>query len=310
MDNAAGVAVMLELARLEAKNPPSRSVLFIAFDGGEQNDAGARAYADHPLVPLGQTVAAINLSGFGGGFGEQLYESLYVIGAEYSPQIAQAVTKYKHGEANLALLGEDATHFLGGEHYHFKLKEVPAITITNGVHYAYHSKADTANRINYSALDKHVAALVKVVAEIAGVPGKIERTKEPNYDADEVMEWHRMLEVLRQNVIKVPANDAGQAKIDEALAELKRFKGQPMQDAKARQAVILRAASIVFYIANPNGVEFNSRLDAARAAAERGDRGQAVAAYQRLLKFLEEEYRRDDQTVNEIRARLKKLGAN
>lgn len=307
MDNAAGVAVMIEVARMLAKNPPQRSILFIAFDGGEQNNAGAKFYAEHPLVSLDKTVAAINLSGFGGGFGEQLYESLYVIGAEYSPQLAQAVTKHKRSEAYLALLGEDATHFLGGEHLHFKLKQVPAITITNGVHYAYHSTADVAKRINFAALEKHVATLAKVIAEIAGVPGKIERPSAPSYDADEVTEWIRLLIALRENVIKTPANDAGQAKIDDALSELKRFKGSPMQEPKAREAVILRAASLCFYIANPNGVEFNSMLNAAREFERRGERQQAATAYQKLLKFIEEEYRRDDQLVNEFRARLAKL---
>ncbi|MEO6724217.1 MAG: M28 family peptidase, partial [Blastocatellia bacterium] len=229
MDNAAGVAVMLEIARLLAKNPPQRSVLFIAFDGGEQNNAGAKFYAEHPLVPLDKTVAAINLSGFGGGFSEQLYESLYVIGAEVSPQLAQAVTKHKRSEAYLALLGEDATHFLGGEHFHFKLKQVPSITITNGVHYAYHSKADIEKRINFPALEKHVATLAKVIAEIANTPGKIERTAAPSYDDDEVMEWIRLLTALRENVIKTATNNAGQAKIDDALLELKRFKGVAMQ---------------------------------------------------------------------------------
>jgi len=309
MDNAAGVTVMIELARLLTKNPPSRSVIFIAFDGGEQNDAGAKFYADHPLVPLDKTVAAINLSGFGGGFGEQLYESLYVIGAEYSPQLAQAVTKHKRSEAYLALLGEDSTHFLGGEHLHFKLKQVPSITITNGVHYSYHSKADIEKRINFPALEKHVATLAKVITEIANTSGKIERTPEPRYDADEVTEWIRLLTALRENVIKSPANNAGQAKIDDTLSELKRFKGSPMQEPKAREAVILRAASICFYIANPNGVEFNSMLNAAREFERRGERGQALAAYQKLLKFIEDEYRRDDQTISDIRARIARLGS-
>lgn len=310
MDNAAGVALMVEVARSLAKNPPQRSVMFIAFDGGEQNNAGAKFYAEHPLVPLEKTVAAINLAGFGGGFGEQLRESLYVIGAERSPQLTQAVTKHKRSEAHLALLGEDATHFPGGEHFHFKLNQVPAITITNGVHYAYHSKADTANRINFPALEKHLATLTKVIAEIANVPGKIERTTAPSYDADEADEWIRLLTALRENVIKAAANNAGQAKIDEALAELKRFKGAPVQDAKAREAVILRAASICFYIANPNGVEFNSQLSAARNYEQSGNRPQAIAAYQKLLTFIEEEYRRDDQTVAEIRSRLTKLLAD
>lgn len=307
MDNAAGVALMIELARVTAKNPPQRGVLFIAFDGGEQDNAGAKFYAGHPLMPLGQMAAAINLSGFGGGMSEQLYETLYVTGAEFSPQLAQAVTKYKRGDAYLALIGSDATRFFGGEHFNFSLKQTPAITISNGVHYAYHSKMDTTNRINFAALEKHVAALAKVTAEIANTPGKIERQSDPFYDADEAAEWVRVLSALRENVIKVSANAAGQAKIDEALLELKRFKGSPVQDAKAREAVILRAASICFYISNPNGVEFNSLLDAARAAEQRGDRQQAIAAYQKLLKFIEEEYRRDDQTVSNIRQKLDRV---
>lgn len=309
MDNATSVTVMIELARLLVKKTPQRGVMFVAFDGGEQQQAGAKFYASQPLVSFAKTAAAINLSGFGGGMSEQLYETLYVIGAEFSPQLAQAATKHKRGETHLALIGEDVTRFLGGEHFAPTFKQFPAITISNGVHYAYHSKADTPNRVNFSALEKHVAALLNVITEIANTPGKIERQTAPSYDADEVAEWQRTLTALRENVIKVSANAAGQAKIDEALLELRRFKGSPVQDAKAREAVILRAASICFYIANPNGVEFNSMLSAARTAEERGDRAQAIAAYQKLLKFLEDEYRRDDQTVSEMRARLSKLNA-
>ncbi len=308
IDNAAGVAVMIELARQLAKSPLQRGVLFVAFDGGEQQEAGAKFYAGHPLLPFAKTVAAVHLSGFGGGWSEQLHDTLYVVGAEFSPRLAAAVAKHKRGDAHLALVGEDATQFLGGEHFRQTFKQipgiqVPSIAITNGVHYAYHSKADIINRVNFAALEKHVAALRQLIAEIAATPGRIERQTTPAYDADEAAEWQRMLTALRENVIKVPANAAGQSHIDNALLELKRFKGVAVQDTKAREAVILRAASICFYIANPNGVEFNSLLDAARTAEQGGRRAQSIAAYQKLLKFLEEDYRRDDQTVSEIRAK-------
>ncbi len=309
MDNAASVAVMIEVAKLLVKSPPQRSVLFIAFDGGEQNNSGAKLYAERPLVPLDKTVAAINLTGFGGGFGEHMYETLFIIGAEFSPQLAEAVTKQKRGGASLTMFGDDVTRFIGTEHFRFKLGQVPAVTITNGMHYAYHSKADVSARINFSALEKHPAMLAKLIAEIANTPGKIERAQQPSYDADETSEWLRLLMALRENVLKTTANNAGQTHIDDAMLELKRFKGRAVQDPKAREAVILRAASICFYIANPNGVEYNSLLDAARNAEQSGQRQQAIAAYQKLLKFLEEEYRRDDQTMNDIRQRLAKLGA-
>ncbi len=313
MDNAAGVAVMIEAARLLAKTPPQRSLLFIAFDGGEQNNAGAKHYADHPIVPLEKTAAMINLSGFGGGMSEQLYETLYVIGSEFSPQLREAISKHKRSEAHLALahlalVGRDVMRWPGGEHFLFTLKQTPTITITNGVHYAYHSKADTPNRINYAALEKHVAALTKVIAEIANFPGQIEQRNDPSYDADEAMEWHRALTALRENVIKTPANDAAQSQIDDALLELKRHQNRPVQNPKAREAVVLRAANICFYIANPNGVEYNLLLNQARQREQAGERQPAIAAYQKLLKFIEEEYRRDDRTVGEIRERLSKLG--
>jgi hypothetical protein len=308
MDNAAGVAVMTEIARLVAQSKPQRSLLFIAFDGGEQRHAGAKFYAEHPAVPLNKTAAAVYLSGFGGGMSERLYETLYVAGAEFSPQLREAVSKHKRDEAHLAIVGSDVMRWPGGEHFHFALKQVPAITVTNGVHYAYHSKADTPNRINDAALEKHVAALAKVILEIANTPGKIERQVEPVYDADEAMEWRRVLTALRENVLKTPANDAGQAQIEDALLELKRHQGRAAQNPKAREAVMLRAANICFYIANPNGVEYNSLYHRARNHEQNGEREQAIAAYQKLLRFIEEEYRRDDQTVSEIRARRSKLG--
>ncbi len=306
MDNAAGVAVMIEVARQLAKTPPQRSVLFIAFDGGEQNNAGAKRYAERPLVPLDKTVAAINLSGFGGGFGDHLHESLFVIGAEFSPQLSAAVTKHKRSEAWLAMLGDDMTQFAGAEHLRIKLGQLPTLNITNGIHYAYHSKADVPGRINFPALEKHVATLSKLVAEIANTP-KIERAAQPSYDADETAEWHRLLTALRENVLKTSANAAAQSQIDDVLLELRRFKGRAISEPKAREAVILRAASLCFYIANPNGVEYNSLLIDARNYEQKGDRTQAIASYQKLLKLIETEYRGDDQTVADIRARIAKL---
>lgn len=303
LDNATGIALMIELARQLAKTPLQRGVLFVAFDGGEQREAGAKFYADRPLLPFAKTAAVIQLNGFGGGWSERLHDTLCVVGAEFSPQLAASVAKHKRGETHLALVGEDATRFFGGEHFAPIFKSLPTIAITNGIHYAHHSKADIINRVNFAALEKHVAALRRLIAEIAATPGKIERQTTPAYDADEAAEWQRLLTALRENVINVAANAAGQSHIDDALLELKRFKGVAVQEARAREAVILRAAGICFYIANPNGVEFNSLLDAARTAQQRGQRAQSIVAYQKLLKFLEEEYRRDDQTVSDIRAK-------
>lgn len=62
LDNAAGVAQLLELARLLAAGPrPARSVLFLATTAEEAGLLGAEWYVRHPLRPLEHTVAVINL---------------------------------------------------------------------------------------------------------------------------------------------------------------------------------------------------------------------------------------------------------
>lgn len=64
-DNASGVAALLELAHSfkALSHPPSRSVLFIATTGEERGLLGALYYATHPLHPLRDTVANINMDG-------------------------------------------------------------------------------------------------------------------------------------------------------------------------------------------------------------------------------------------------------
>ena len=68
-DDASGVAVMLEMARLwqQTGYRPSRSVLFVAWGGQELGEAGSRYYVEHPLYPLEDVVAMLQLDAVGGG---------------------------------------------------------------------------------------------------------------------------------------------------------------------------------------------------------------------------------------------------
>jgi hypothetical protein len=66
MDNASGVASVLEVARLftEAGVKPKRSILFLTVTGEEKGELGSRYFAAHPTVPFRQIVADINLDMF------------------------------------------------------------------------------------------------------------------------------------------------------------------------------------------------------------------------------------------------------
>ena len=65
VDNALGVAGVLEIARSVAALPlpPRRSIVFLLTTGEEEGLLGASYYVDHPLVPLSQTVANVNVDG-------------------------------------------------------------------------------------------------------------------------------------------------------------------------------------------------------------------------------------------------------
>lgn len=67
-DDASGVAVLLEVARLwhEAGYRPARSVLFAAWGAQEPGEVGAAYYVAHPTLPLTDTVAMLQLDAVGG----------------------------------------------------------------------------------------------------------------------------------------------------------------------------------------------------------------------------------------------------
>jgi hypothetical protein len=62
-DNASGTAGLLELARILStqKPKPRRTIVFIAFSGEEEGLIGSNYYVNHPVVPVANTVAMINL---------------------------------------------------------------------------------------------------------------------------------------------------------------------------------------------------------------------------------------------------------
>jgi Zn-dependent M28 family amino/carboxypeptidase len=65
LDNASGVAGLLEIARAftGTKPAPKRSVLFLAVTAEEKGLLGAKFYATHPLYPIEKTVANLNMDG-------------------------------------------------------------------------------------------------------------------------------------------------------------------------------------------------------------------------------------------------------
>lgn len=70
-DNAAGAAMVMEMARMFAQCglKPKRTLLFAEWNGEEMGIAGSNWYVAHPTVPLARTIAVYNFDMVGSGDG-------------------------------------------------------------------------------------------------------------------------------------------------------------------------------------------------------------------------------------------------
>ncbi len=80
VDNASGVAALIELARMFAAAPPRRSMLFVAFTGEEPGLIGSDYFAQNPPVQRETIVADINID----GLSMWPFDSLFARGADHS----------------------------------------------------------------------------------------------------------------------------------------------------------------------------------------------------------------------------------
>jgi Zn-dependent M28 family amino/carboxypeptidase len=132
VDNATGVASVLELARAFAAGPrPQRSVLFIALTAEEKGLLGASYYAAHPLAPLDRTVAVLNMEMFSpdGPTRDIASWGLGRVSLEDDlKRVAQAHGRQYSPDPNL-----EAGFFYRADHFAFARVGVPAITIGPGL---------------------------------------------------------------------------------------------------------------------------------------------------------------------------------
>src|SRR5207245_9294882 len=74
------------------------SVVAIAFDDEGQGLNGSRYYSDHPLYPLENAQAAIIFDTMGRQFMDLSTWTMFVLGAEYSKELAAVVQKRSRPE--------------------------------------------------------------------------------------------------------------------------------------------------------------------------------------------------------------------
>src|SRR5690606_13627980 len=132
VDNATGVAAVLELARMFAQAPrPARSLLFMALTAEEKGLQGASYYAANPLAPLETTAAVINiemLSPDGPTRDIASWGNGRVSLEQNLRRVAEAAGRSYSPDPNL-----EAGYFYRADHLAFARAGVPAITVGAGL---------------------------------------------------------------------------------------------------------------------------------------------------------------------------------
>jgi Zn-dependent M28 family amino/carboxypeptidase len=130
MDNASGIATLLETASYVAAARPRRSVVFVAVTAEEKGLLGSRYYARHPTVPREGIVANINTDMFLPLFP---MKSVMVLGLEES-DLGDEVRIVAQG-MGLAVQNDPEPHrnrFIRSDQYSFIREGVPALAMKVG----------------------------------------------------------------------------------------------------------------------------------------------------------------------------------
>lgn len=132
VDNATGTAALLELAEAFASlpQPPDRSIVLVATTAEEQGLLGATWYADHPVLPLADTMGVINMDALF-PFGETHGMTVVAMGSseleDYMASAAQTVGRRLYPDP-----APQAGAFFRSDHYPFAHRGVPAIFAVGG----------------------------------------------------------------------------------------------------------------------------------------------------------------------------------
>src|SRR6185503_17572061 len=193
-DNASGCAVLLEVARrcVASKEKPKRGLLFCSFDAEEILLGGSRFFVGSGLVDPAKIAALVCMDMMGGDFLPRDTTSLYVLGAENSPELKDALAKVPAIEGlDPRRMGINVIEPLGeiyarSDYGAFRAKKIPFVFLSTGQPWTYHKPEDDAERLNYGKMEKGAAFVHRLVMEIAALDGRPSYQKQPGITVDDL----------------------------------------------------------------------------------------------------------------------------
>ncbi|HXE61892.1 MAG TPA: M28 family peptidase [Bryobacteraceae bacterium] len=164
-DNASGTAGVIELARYFSRvyrgQKPKRGLLFMAYAGEELGLLGSGYYANHPLLPLDDAVAMLNMDMIGRVREGKLYIGGAATGTSFRADLDELVAKTDFR------VDYSESGYGSSDHTSFTARQVPVLFFFSGLHGDYHRPSDTWDKID-------APAAVNVLKLVSGMVGKLE----------------------------------------------------------------------------------------------------------------------------------------
>jgi Zn-dependent M28 family amino/carboxypeptidase len=199
-DDGSGTVSVMQMAETFAQaakkgKGPRRTVVFVIVSGEEKGLWGSDYYSEHPLFPLANTTADLNIDMVGRVDTErQSADSLnyvYVIGHDKLstdlPVINEAANK-ESSNLTLDYKYDDPADknmiYYRSDHYNFAKKGVPVLFFYDGMLLAdYHKPTDTIEKINFELMQKRVMMIYYTAAEMANRDEMLKRDLKLNMPA-------------------------------------------------------------------------------------------------------------------------------
>jgi hypothetical protein len=180
-DDGSGTVAVLEIAKafMQAKKDghgPRRSILFVNMTAEEEGLFGSEYYTAHPVLPLANTIADLNIDMVGRTDRKHSAKKHFVciVGSDKLSSELHAINEAANRDYTKLELdyhfnipGEPEHIYYRSDHYNFARRKIPVIFYTTGEHADYHKATDDVEKIEFDKLAKRAQLVFHTAWELA-----------------------------------------------------------------------------------------------------------------------------------------------
>ena len=180
-DDGSGTVAILAIAQafMQAKKEghgPRRSILFVAMTAEEEGLFGSEYYTAHPVLPLANTIADLNIDMVGRTDRKHSPKKHFVciVGSDKLSSDLHRINEtanrdYTHLDLDyhFNIPNEPEHIYYRSDHYNFARRRIPVIFYTTGEHADYHKATDDVEKIEFDKLAERAQLVFHTAWELA-----------------------------------------------------------------------------------------------------------------------------------------------